>query len=285
MYVFSLFFAFLMLGVESIDGMRSAAPAKVSSRFKTFLASAGSWLVLTGGQITVADEELPVEQKVTAVAKLDVSIQRAPPRTVLVGLYGESAPESTRRFLSFCSGDNEYKSAGLPFKYDGAQVSTILKGSSIEVGKFAQGSGKKLATKMSESGKVSLSSIDLGEDLLPTQDPLGSVPMTKGIVSMPKKGSFKFFITSGEKQDKEFASKNVVVGKIVNEEGIEVVDAIDKIPVSREDILGTKGAFSGAGKGFDPRAKLASINRPLQRVEVLSCTVSEKASLSSFLKF
>lgn len=255
---------------------------------KSCVAASGCIIALAGQPgLVVADEGVPVEdEKVTAVAKLDVSIQRAPSRELEVGLYGEASPESTRRFLSFCSGDNEYKSAGLSFKYDGAQVSTILQGKSFEVGKFSSGSGKKLATKMSESGKVSLSSIDLGEDLLPTQDTgTGTRPMTKGLVSMPRKGgSFAFTVLSGD-ADKEFRAKNVAIGKVVNPEGLALIDEIDRIPVSREDILGTKGAFSSAGRGFDGRAKLASVNRPLQRVEVTRCTVSEKASLASFLKF
>ena len=50
---------------------------------------------------------------------------------------------------------------------------------------------------------------------------------------------------------------------------MEVVDQINQIPVNREDILGSKKAFSDLGKGFDPRAKLAAVDRPLRSVKVL----------------
>ena len=252
-----------------------------------FTASIGCFLAFSGTDSPArADENLDLD-KVTAFVKLDVSIQRQPAREVDIGLFGEAAPESTRRFISFCSGDNDYKSAGQPFTYDGAQVSKISKDHEIEVGKFANGKSKKLTTKMSESGKVSLSSIDLGEDLTPTKDgAAGQLPIKKGLVTVPKKGgTFSFFIHSGALDDGVDAKSRVVIGEVINDEGLDVIESINSVPVSREDALGTKGAFSTVGKGFDPRAKLASVNRPLQRVEVLKCSVADKASLASFLKF
>lgn len=273
----------LLVSVHTLWAGAKVAPSRFCCLPK-IVAAVGSAFALSGVPVPSRAEEML--NKVTAVAKLDVSILRQPARSLEVQLYGEAAPESTRRFLSFCSGDNDYNSAGLPFTYDGAQVSRIIKGREIEVGKFASGKSKKLATKMNESGKVSLSTINLGDDLTPTKDELGLVPIDKGIVTVPKRGgTFSFVIHSNEEPDGDAAKSRVAIGKITNTEGLGVIDDIDKIPVSREDALGTKGAFSSAGKGFDPRAKLASVNRPLQRVEVVRCSVSDKASLSSFLKF
>jgi cyclophilin family peptidyl-prolyl cis-trans isomerase len=77
---------------------------------------------------------------------------------------------------------------------------------------------------------------------------------------------------------------NLVIGKVLS--GMEVVGRINDIPVSREDSLGSKAAFSNAGKGFDPRAKLASVDRPLKQIKVMQCQVDEKANnVASFLKF
>ena len=80
-----------------------------------------------------------------------------------------------------------------------------------------------------------------------------------------------------------FQSANVVIGKVLS--GMDIVNRINKIPVSKEDLIGSKGGFSALGKGFDGRAKLAAVERPLQRISILQCQVEEKASISSFLKF
>jgi hypothetical protein len=39
------------------------------------------------------------------------------------------------------------------------------------------------------------------------------------------------------------------------------------------------------GKGFDGRAKLASVERPLKKISLVKCTVDQTASFASFLKF
>jgi cyclophilin family peptidyl-prolyl cis-trans isomerase len=230
--------------------------------------------------------------KITSKVQLDVSINRQPPMTLQIGIYGNAAPESSQRFLSFCSGDNSYRSSEGAFNYDGAQVSKIIKGSEIEFGKFKAGRGKKLSTSMSQSGQVSLSSIDLSDEITPTTDRLGLLPHMKGTVSVPAKGrSFEFDISARD-GNTDLDKTNVVIGQVlVNYSdkdrggGLAAVEAIDKVPVSRDDLLQSKSVIASAGKAFDPRAKLARVNRPLERVEVVACRVEESASMASFLKF
>jgi cyclophilin family peptidyl-prolyl cis-trans isomerase len=225
--------------------------------------------------------------KITSKVQLDVSINRQPPKTLHIGIYGNAAPESSQRFLSLCSGENSYRSSEGTFNYDGAQVSKIIKGSEIEIGKFKAGRGKQLSTSMSHSGQVSLSSIDLSDEITPTTDRLGLLPHMKGTVSVPAKGrSFEFDI-SAKDGNTDLDRTNVVIGQVFPDggSGLAAIEAIDKVPVSRDDPLQSKRAFASAGKAFDPRAKLASVNRPLQRVEVVACRVEEAASMASFLKF
>jgi hypothetical protein len=54
---------------------------------------------------------------------------------------------------------------------------------------------------------------------------------------------------------------------------MDVLAAICAVPVSKEDILGSKKAFAGAGKGFDPRARIATVDKPLTKISVVKAGV------------
>ena len=253
-----------------------------TSRGSTLKMKIMKTIILPGLMVSlpVHAGELP---KATSKAVLKLSFNREPAKSLNIDLYGREAPESTKRFISWCSGENDIvSSGGKSFSYDGALVSRVVKGAEIEVAKFKGGSGKKLTTTMNNSGKVSMGSIDLAEaEVSPTSDE-GTLTSRYGSISLPKAGkTFAFFLSPSESKDLD--KTNVVIGQVTNSEGLEAIERINKVPVSREDILGTKKALSSAGKGFDPRAKLASINRPLQRIEITECRVLEKASLVGFL--
>ena len=65
---------------------------------------------------------------------------------------------------------------------------------------------------------------------------------------------------------------------------MDVVSLINDIPTSKEDRLGMKAGFSGAGKGFDPRAKIASVDRPLQKIKINKCTI-DSTNMAQLMKF
>ena len=98
-----------------------------------------------------------------------------------------------------------------------------------------------------------------------------------------RRGGGSFDFTIAPRPNADLDKGNIIIGKVI--EGVDVIEEINDIPTSREDILGTKQAFSNAGKAFDGRAKLAAVGKPLKRVRILSCTVDDKASLASFLQF
>ena len=237
-------------------------------------------VLLLGLPVVHADEP----PRASAKVDMKVSFNREPAKSLSIDLYGREAPESTKRFISWCSGENSIvSSGGNSFSYDGSLVSKVVKGEEIEIGKFKGGSGKKLATTMSDSGKVSMGSIDLASTEVPPTSDVGTLKNRRGSLSLPRAGqTFAFSLSPSENND-SLDKKNVVIGQVTNEEGMEVIRKANTVPVSREDPLGTKNAFSSAGKGFDPRAKLATVNRPLQRIEITDCRVSEKASLAGFL--
>jgi hypothetical protein len=46
-----------------------------------------------------------------------------------------------------------------------------------------------------------------------------------------------------------------------------------QVPISKEDPLGSKTVFAAAGKGFDPRAKIIYLNKPLQKITIAKAGV------------
>ena len=159
-------------------------------------------------------------------------------------------------------------------------VSSIVKDKEIKFGKFALGSNQKQETYMDEVGKVRLRNKNLADNAIHNDN--NGLSHETGSLSVPKGGgSFEFSIIPLANQ--ELNSDHLVIGKVLS--GIDTITKINNIPVTREDILGTKNGFSSVGKAFDGRAKIASVNKPLKRIQIKSCSVDEKASLTSFLKF
>jgi hypothetical protein len=96
-------------------------------------------------------------------------------------------------------------------------------------------------------------------------------------------GTFAFSITPAEGPKSDLDEENVVIGEVLD--GLPVLRKLNEIPVSREDALGTKQSFAKAGAGFDPRARIIEIERPLKKIKVYSCAVDERASIASFNRF
>lgn len=180
--------------------------------------------------------------------------------------------------MSVCQGQSGL--GGL--SYDGAQVSQIIKDEFIAVNKFALGLDKKQETIRNSVGVVRMRSKDLAEDVVfdDKNDLTHDVP---GIISMKKGGgNFGFTISPGPNEDLD--DNNVVIGRVLS--GLDVINKLNEVPVSKEDGLGSKGGFIALGKnGGDGRAKIAQLGKPLQKIRINTCDVEERASIASMMKF
>ena len=234
----------------------------------------GIGMILTIPSIANSVDLVP---EITSKVNLDFSIARGKPQKVVVGLFGNEAPTSSRFFLNICKGDN---SNGLT--YDGSQVSTLIKDKKIEINKFSLGSNLKQETYKNEVGTVRIRSIDLASSAI-YNDENNLSHDEAGLVSM-KRGGGSFGLTINTKPNPDLDDDYIVIGKVLS--GLETLDEINNIPVSKEDALGTKNGFSNLAKnGGDSRGKIASVNRPLKKIIINQCTISESASLASFMKF
>lgn len=217
------------------------------------------------------------EPKVTSKVYLDISIARAPVERLIVGIYGDDAPEASKFFLSVCQGNSEQD-----VSYNGAQVSRIQKDSRIDVGKFLTGSDVKQETWIDGMGKMRLKSVNLASKAI-HKDENHLRNDVNGAVSV-KKGGGSFDFTIAPRANKNLDKENIVIGQIID--GIDVIDKINEIPVSKEDLIGSKSIYSAVGKGFDGRAKIITLGRPLKRVTISNCQIEEKENdITSFLKF
>ena len=219
------------------------------------------------------------EPLITSKVKLDLNIGTSTKqiKSIDIGIFGNEAPSSSKVFLSVCGGENSWD--GL--SYDLAQVSRIVKDQRIDFGKFSKGRGQKQEKYIDSVGKMRIRNVNVAENTA-NFDENELRHISGGEVSM-RRGGGSFDFTIAPRPNADLDKGNIIMGKVI--EGMDVIEEINGIPTSREDILGTKQAFSNAGKAFDGRAKLAAVGKPLKRVRILSCTVDDKASLASFLQF
>lgn len=245
---------------------------------KRFVTGGVATLVLVSSPIFAHAEEPVITAKVNLGFKVAGSSSVVSKvQGVTIGVYGNESPLSSKVFLSLCAGENPWD-----VSYDLSQVSRILKDQRIDVGKFAKGGGQRQETWMDNVGKVRIRNVNVAENTV-NNDQNNLRHDSAGVVSMKKGGgSFEFSISP--KANPKMDEEQVVIGRVLG--GLDVIEQINEVPTSREDALGTKSAFSSAGKSFDGRAKLAMpVGRPLRKVVITSCEISDKASLTSFLKF
>lgn len=212
----------------------------------------------------------------TARVTMDFSIARGASKPVLIDIYGTEAPIASKIFLSICRGDNPYG-----VSYDESQVSKVIKDKEITVDKFYKGTDQKQITEMDSVGKVRIKSVDLAEKV--THIDSNALLHDRGTISVPKGGkSFAFSVSLGAND--QLDESNVVIGHVAADEG-GVLEDISSVATSKEDALGMKGGFAALGKaGGDGRAKLASVDRPLKKIGIRSCSVDSVAQMATFMR-
>ena len=226
----------------------------------------------------LVDHALAEEPAVTAKVNFDVKIApSSSTRRFTVGVYGNEAPLTSKVFLSLCTGENAWD-----VSFDSSQVSRILKDQRIDVGKFSKGGSQRQERSIDSIGKVRVKSVNVAENTKNTEQN-GLHHASGGEVSM-KKGGGSFEFTIAPRPNPSLDGSQIIFGRVVD--GMDVIEDINNVPSSREDALGSKSAFSSAGRSFDGRAKLAMpVGRPLRKVSIVSCELEDKASLSSFMRF
>mmetsp|Transcript_829 Transcript_829/g.1463 ORF Transcript_829/g.1463 Transcript_829/m.1463 type:complete len:321 (-) Transcript_829:51-1013(-) len=203
--------------------------------------------------------------EVTDRAFLDVSLNGEPLGRLVLGLYGKEAPATVRNFLAVAQ--KEYQG---DISYDFSTVFKIEKDVCVDFGRVAKGMASRNVRTIDNIGKIRTTTVSTAEDTanadhnrLP-HDRAGLLTAQRG------GGTFEFGVTAAAPAPGARASldaRNLVFGEVLEGYG-EVIAALNAVPTTQDDFLGTKAGFAGAGKGFDPRAKLAYVGRPLAKIVV-----------------
>eukprot|EP00953_Heterococcus_sp_UTEX-ZZ885_P029102 15478-Heterococcus_DN1.PRE.2 len=202
----------------------------------------------------------------------------------------QAAPDSVKNFLSVVTG--EYKT----IDYNGSTVTRVdVVNNRIDFGKLPRGRDRYEVRTIDGTGRVRRQSKQAADELL-SSDSNTLRHDTTGVVSIANGGgTFEFTVTPGP--NGQLDATHTVIGQTYSVtalcvciassahrlaycsvlscvlSGMDVLAAICAVPVSKEDILGSKKAFAGAGKGFDPRARIASVDKPLSKITVVKAGV------------
>lgn len=210
---------------------------------------------------------LPSNARVTDKVFFDISIAGVPAGTLSMGVFGDQAPVTVGNFLKVLNGQGQSAS------YMYSSVWRVLAGSCIDMGRVGGGGGKQLKREINESGVMRIKT-ENAADWTRNTEVNGLKHAEPFLLTMVRGGgTFEFSVTTAPVPALD--RDHVVFGRLLmkpdekeRESNQAVVDKIGRVKVSTDDIVASKTLFAAAGKGFDPRAKIIYLNKPLQKIVV-----------------
>jgi cyclophilin family peptidyl-prolyl cis-trans isomerase len=199
-----------------------------------------------------------------------MSIAGQPAGRFTMGLFGKNSPEIVGNFLKVLNGEGQSAS------YVYSTVWRVLDGYCIDMGRVVGGGGKKLKKEINESGVMRIKTGNAADWTRNTE--INELKHVEPFLLTMKRGggTYEFSVTT--QANEELDKDHVVFGRLLMKEGggeekyrkgnEEVIESILKVKVSTDDPIASKKIFAAAGKGFDPRAKIIYLNKPLQKIVV-----------------
>jgi len=217
-------------------------------------------------------EAVAKEPRITTRCAFGVRIGQdnsIPLRRVVIGLFGEEAPNLTRNFIQACKGEYPGDEGSGLVNYRLSDVKTIVKDRNIRWAKFQYGNARQRVINQPQLGQPRMVYSEdplAGEDTLSTEanelrhDILGRVSMPRG------GGTFDFNIAPVANAT-WLDEDNVVIGQVL--EGIDVIQDINQVPCVASN--GIRDALSASAKftGDLLAQKAAAINnKPLKKIRI-----------------
>lgn len=226
--------------------------------------------------------EPPLQPRITNRATLSILIGTdETPRSVTIGLYGEAAPSSVKLFEGLCTGSLP----GQPtLSYRGSTSPRVEPGKQIVLGKLSAGSAQTIERSIDNTGYVRSELVNLADAF--TNSDANQLPHDRGgLVSMKQGGgAFEFSITPAANPSLDECE--IVIGEVVA--GLDVVIAMDAVPVRKPSkdnevgaLVGALGAYDEsrylavAKAGGDPRARVEQAYRPLQKIRIVDAKLEK----------
>ncbi|KAL3924705.1 MAG: hypothetical protein SGPRY_003839, partial [Prymnesium sp.] len=163
---------------------------------------------------------------VTQRVQLDVSIGTDDARPIVIGLYGEDAPASSRMFAQLCS-------ATVPdapgMGYTGSVASRVERDKAIVIGRPSGGQAQYLERSIDSTGYVRTNVVNRADSFI-SEDKNTLSHDRPGVVSMRRGGGdFEFVITPTANPSLD--AERVVVGEVLD--GLDVVAEMNAVPARR----------------------------------------------------
>ena len=228
-------------------------------------------------QRAVGEEAGLVERRITERVKLSIAVGTDEPQSLVIGLYGEAAPSSTKLFSDLCS-------ARVPdapgMSYVGSVASRVERDKAIVMGRPPAGEAQYLERTIDSTGYVRTSLINRADSF--TNADLNQFSHDRaGVVSMRRGGGdFEFLIAPAANPTLD--AERIIIGEVV--EGLGLVAEMNAVPArkpSKDNEVGAViyalGAYdesrylSVAKAGGDPRARIDQTYRPLKKIKIMSC--------------
>jgi len=226
-------------------------------------------------------EPLQAERpKVTQRVQLDIAIGTGDARSLVIGLYGDEAPASVSVFRALCS--NCVPGASVDLGYRGSLASRVERDKQIVLGRPPAGAGQVIERSLDNTGYVRSELINLAEKYVNSDDNSLSHDRA-GLVSMRRGGGeFEFVLTPATNPGLD--ASRIVIGEVL--QGSELVAALNAVPArkpAKDNELGALMAAVGAydesryaavaKAGGDPRSRIETTYRPLQKIKIVSCSL------------
>ena len=177
----------------------------------------------------LAADDTPLA-KITNRVSIDVAIGEATPRNIVLGLFGEQAPQSTKLFENLCTGTAPGLSG---VSYSNSAVYRIERDRILRGGLVAGNARKEVTRVLDDTGYVRTTYSDAAARFA-NSDSNGLRHDRAGLLSMPRGGgAFDFGLTLGA--DPSLDRDNLVVGQLLA--GGDVLEALNALPTRQPSKL------------------------------------------------
>lgn len=206
--------------------------------------------VLTETEVAVPDlVRSPDDARVTDRVFFDIKVAGQAKGRVIVGLFGDDAPQSVAVFKKVCAGDLRGKS-GRTVGYRYSLGTKVVKGEHIELGRVNQIDSLNQSPGTPQRQQLVVEPPENREvnDIAHAQP--GAISVKRG------GGAFEFSVSLAA--DAGLNQTNIVIGKVL--EGMDVVQALGQVPTNQKTV---RDGFRSVGRAIKDSRATIDVRQPV----------------------